>query len=305
MKRPILTFIKSTLNMFFSGLLALGVIGCANLKSPAQDTGDLTNKLEDLTENFHGEVGVYVKNLKTGQEISINAEMLFPTASMIKVPILLTLFSQIERGDLDYDSTLTWLPEVVNYPPGGLLSSFRDSSKISLGKLISLMITYSDNHASLWCQKLSGGGVSINTWLAENGFEKTRINSRTPGRQDDWEAFGWGQTTPHEMADLLTLIYADKAVSPWASEEMYRYLTRIYWDDEALSQIPRAIQVASKQGAVNDSRSEVVLVNAPSGDYVFCIITKDQQDQSWDEDNEGFVLIRQISKLLWHEFGHN
>jgi beta-lactamase class A len=80
---------------------------------------------------------------------------------------------------------------------------------------------------------------------------------------------------------------------------MYRYLTRIYWDDEALSQIPRTVQVASKQGAVSDSRSEVVLVNGPHGDYVFCVITNKQTDQSWAEENEGYVLIREVSKLLW------
>jgi len=187
----------------------------------------------------------------------------------------------------------------VNYSAGGMLSSFKDSSKISLTKIISLMITYSDNHASLWCQELAGGGLSINEWLTQNGFEQTRMNSRTPDRQDDWEVYGWGQTTPREMATMLTLIHEDKAVSPWASEEMYRYLTRIYWDDEALSQIPRTVQVASKQGAVSDSRSEVVLVNGPHGDYVFCVITNKQTDQSWAEENEGYVLIREVSKLLW------
>jgi beta-lactamase class A len=83
---------------------------------------------------------------------------------------------------------------------------------------------------------------------------------------------------------------------------MYRYLTRIYWDDEALSQIPPTVQVASKQGAVSRSRSEVVLVNAPGGDYVFAVITNGQQDTSWDHDNEGFVLIRDVSRLLWDYF---
>lgn len=254
-----------------------------------------------MVSSFRGDVGIYVRHLPTGCEISINADSLFPTASMVKVPIMLSLFDRIDQGDLDYDSTLIWLPEIVNYPPDGMLSSFKDSSEISLTQLISLMITYSDNHASLWCQKLAGGGLQINQWLEENGFHNTRVNSRTANRRGDWEIYGWGQTTPREMAELLVLIHEGKAVSPWASEEMYRYLTRIYWDDEALSQIPRTIQVASKQGAVDESRSEVLLVNAPAGDYVFCVITKNQEDQSWAADNEGFVLLRKVSKLLWEQ----
>ena len=87
-----------------------------------------------------------------------------------------------------------------------------------------------------------------------------------------------------------------------ASEEMYRALTRIYWNDEALSQIPPTVQAASKQGAVRRSRSEVVLVNAPHGDYVFSVITKNQKDKSWGPDNVGFVLIRKVSRLLWKHF---
>ncbi|NQV14061.1 serine hydrolase [bacterium] len=285
------------IELFCISLILGSCVGSQSVKAP--EIAILEQHLKDLTTSFHGDVGIFVKHLGTGQEIAINADSIFPTASMIKVPILLSLFSRIEQGALDYDSTLIWLPEIVDYPPGGMLSSFKDSSSISLTKLISLMITYSDNHASLWCQELAGGGTAINAWLAENNFQNTHMNSRTAGRTDDWEIYGWGQTTPREMAGLVRMIHENKAVSPWACEEMYRYLTRIFWDEEALSQIPRTVQVASKQGAVNDSRSEVVLVNAPKGEYVFCVITNNQEDQSWEADNEGFVLIRDVSRLLW------
>jgi len=260
-------------------------------------------ELDTLVSAFKGDVGVYAKNLRTGEEVEINADDLFPTASMVKVPILLTLFQKIQNGDIDYDSTFIWSSDLVNYTDDGILSCFKDSSSISLSKIISLMITYSDNLASLWCQQLSGGGLEINRWLDANGFPQTRMNSRTPDRQDDWEIYGWGQTTPREMAGLLQLIHEQKAVSPWASEEMYRYLTRIYWDDEALSSVPRTVQVASKQGAVNASRSEVLLVNAPGDDYVFCVITNNQEDESWEENNAGFALLRDISALLWNAWG--
>jgi beta-lactamase class A len=53
---------------------------------------------------------------------------------------------------------------------------------------------------------------------------------------------------------------------------------------------------------VDQSRSEVVLVNAPSGDYVFCVITKHQRDESWQQGNEGYVLLRRVSALLWRYF---
>lgn len=267
------------------------------------DLTRLESQLQQRIDQFDGVAGIYIRHFERQQILSINADTLFPTASLIKIPILMSLFDRIESDSINYRQDLVWYSDSINYPyDGGILSSFEDGKKIALGKIISLMIMYSDNHASLWCQQLAGGGENINRWLDKNGYKMTRVNSRTPGRQYHWGIFGWGQTTPREMAELLAMIYEGRAVSPAASEEMYRILTNIYWDDEALSAIPPSVQTASKQGAVSQSRSEVVCVNAHSGTYVFAVITKNQQDISWDYDNEGFVLIRAISQLIWNFF---
>ncbi|KAA3611342.1 MAG: serine hydrolase [Calditrichaeota bacterium] len=261
----------------------------------------LQKKLEKTVVGFEGEVGIFVKNLSTGKSASINSEKIFPTASMIKVPILLTIFDKINLGELKYNQELIYKDSLL-YPGSDLLGSFKDGEKITLSKLVMLMITTSDNTASLWLQHLAGTGTDINGYLSDNGFEMTRVNSRTEGRKEDWQKYGWGQTTPKEMAELLVSIHQGKAVGKSADEEMYRVLCNIYLNDVALTQIPPFVQAASKQGAVSQSRSEVVLVNGPSGDYVFCVITKNQKDTSWDFDNAGYVLIRQISNLLWDYF---
>lgn len=260
----------------------------------------LNLKLEELIKGFQGDVGIYVQNLKTGKVAQINADTIFPTASMIKVPIMCGVFDKIEKGELNYDENLVYKDSLL-YAGEDILGSFKDGEKIKLGKVQMLSITMSDNTASLWLQKLVGG-ENINKWLEANGFKSTRMNSRTAGRQGDWRKYGWGQTTPREMATLVKMIHQGTAVSPAASERMYRNMVRIYWDAEALSQIPPYIQAASKQGAVDRSRSEVVLVNAPHGDYVFCITTKNQKDTSWTPDNEGYTMIRGLSKLLWNYF---
>ncbi len=299
------------MNLRSTGRLMTAVLGvlifaCTGTRPVHYSSIELESKLNELIKHFEGDVGIYVRHLVTENEVAIRADELFPTASMVKVPIMLKLFDRLENANDDtlrYHSLLTWHPDTVNYPgDGGIMSSYETGNTIPLDKIVSLMITYSDNHASLWCQKLAGGGKAINLWLQENGFDSTRVNSRTPGRQDDWEIYGWGQTTPREMAELLVMISQDRAVNPEASREMYRVLTKIYWDDEALSAIPMTTQAASKQGAVSASRSEVVLVNAPHGDYVFCVITKNQQDTSWDDNNPGFVLLREVSELLWDYF---
>ena len=261
----------------------------------------LTQKLETRVADFNGDVGIYVRHLSTGKTVAINADTLFPTASMIKIPITIGVFDKIEKGYLRYDSILLYDDSLL-YEGEDILGSFKDHEKISLSKVLMLMITTSDNTASLWSQQFAGTGSDINAWLEKNGYQNTRVNSRTPGREEHRARYGWGQTTPREMAELLVAIREGKVISERASERIYRNLIRIYWDGEALSQIPPYIQAASKQGAVDRSKSEVVLVNAPHGDYVFCVMTKNQQDQRWMSENEGFVLLRNVSRLLWQYF---
>jgi beta-lactamase class A len=285
--------------------LILSLAGC-NRKISKDSLQPL---LENAVKDFHGTVGVYVYYPGTAVEAGINMDTIFPTASMIKVPILCTLWSKIHAKQLNPDSLIHFYADSIHYPWKGedALSRFKPGEDIFVRKLMTHMITFSDNHASLYLQDLAGSGTAINEWLAKEGFINTRVNSRTPGRETAQKEFGWGQTSPREMANLVLRIRNGEIVSPAASEAIYRHLTRIYWNEEALSQIPPYIQVASKQGAVDESKSEVDLVNAPHGDYVFCIITKNQRDTSWVRTNEGAVLIRKVSALLWKYFepGYN
>jgi beta-lactamase class A len=84
-----------------------------------------------------------------------------------------------------------------------------------------------------------------------------------------------------------------------------RLMSKSLWDKEALSALPPHIAAASKQGAVSHSRSEVVLVHSPTGPYVFCVITKNQEDRSWNVDNAGYVLLRNVSGALWKHYAPN
>lgn len=297
---------KASVVQFYVVLVtALLLCGCATQRQIAVNS-DIQQQLELLASGFDGDVGIYVRHLKTGEEYAVNADSVFPSASIVKVPILVGIFDMIESGELDYKSELAYYADSVNYPGGdsGLIANHKEGATVPLDKLIMLMITTSDNSASMWLQQIATG-TRINRVMQDLGFNHTRVNSRTPGREDARSHFGWGQLTPREISNLLVGIRRGSVISQSASEEMYRVLTRIHYDGEALAFIPPWVQAASKQGAVNRSRSEVVLVNAPSGDYVFCVVTKNQADTSWEYDNAGYQLIRDVSSLLWRHFEPN
>ncbi len=273
------------------------------IHAPAQKTDKKLQALvEQAVAGFGGDVGVYVKNLRTGKIVAVNADTVFPTASIVKVPILLGIMDKIRNGELFYDSALVYRDSLL-YEGEDILGSFKDGEKILLKKVIMLMLTTSDNTASLWLQKLAGTGVRINALLDSLGLVCTRVNSRTPGREEYRKTYGWGQTTPREIAAIFEKIYHRQLFSPAASDRMMRCLGRNYWDQhEAISQIPPYIEVFSKNGCVNAARSEVLLVNAPRNPYLFCIFTKNNKDISWTHNNEAWTLARKLSALAWRYF---
>jgi len=262
----------------------------------------LQRQVTTAIRGFHGDIGIYIKNLKKGKIVQINQDTVFPTASIVKVPILIGIIDKINRGELNYDSAIIYKDSLL-YAGEDILGSFKNDEKILLKKVIMLMLTTSDNTASLWLQSLAGKGTRINEILDSLGFKNTRVNSRTPGRENNRTIFGWGQTSPAEIGRIFEMIYRDQFFSAALSERMQRCLGRNYWDEnEAISQIPPTIEVFSKNGCVNAVRSEVLLVNAPHQPYVFCIFTKNNTDISWTHNNEAWTLARKISKLLWNYF---
>lgn len=261
------------------------------------------SKLQKMVEKelvgFRGDVGIYIKNLRTGKEVAINADTIFPTASIVKVPILLGVIDKMQRGELHYDSNHIYKDSLL-YAGEDILGSFKDGEQIRLKKIIMLMATTSDNTASLWLQTLAGTGTRINELLDGWGYKSTRVNSRTQGREPNRQVYGWGQTSPREIGNIFEKIYRNQIFDAAACDRIMRVLGRNFWDQaEALSQIPPYIEVFSKNGCVNASRSEVLLVNAPNNPYIFCIFTKNNQDIRWTRENEAWTLARKISAMLW------
>jgi len=275
----------------------LTIISCSAI---AQKTdAKLEKQILELIQGFHGDIGIYVHDLKHDKTVSINADTIFPTASIVKIPILIGAMSKIQRGELNYHQRLTYTDSLLYSEGDDILSRFKDSATIELSKVMMLMITISDNCASLWLQGLSGGGKRINQIMDSLGLQVTRVNSRTPGREINRSNYGWGQTSPKEIAMLMERIVKAQVLSDSSSARMLRLLSRQYWDEEAISQIPAGIFVADKNGAVDASRNEILYVNCPNNPYIFSIFTKNNKDTSWNAGNEAWVLTRKLSGLLW------
>lgn len=282
-------------------VLLIGFLSLSSLTVNGQRTNrKLQKHVEELLQGFHGQAGVYLYDLKKNKTVAINADTVFSTASIVKIPIMIGLMDKIRKGELPYHQELVYKDSLL-YAGVDILGSFKTNEKIELSKVLMLMLTMSDNTASLWLQSLAGTGTRINQLVDSLGFKYTRVNSRTPGREAIRTQYGWGQTTPREIATIVQRIAKQQLLGSSTDAAMLKLLSRNYWDEEGLSQIPAGVFVASKNGAVDASRSEVMYVKGNGREYVLCIATQNNTDTRWSQDNEAWTVIRKISALVWEK----
>src|SRR6202795_4282615 len=145
----------------------------------------LEKQIGELIRGFHGTVGIYVHELKNDRVASFNADTVFPTASIVKIPIMIGIMDKIQNKELEFNEVMIY-KDTIKYDPGeDVLASFKPDEKILLSKLMLLSISLSDNTASLMLQGIAGGGQHINDLMDSLGYLYTRVNSRTPGREKD------------------------------------------------------------------------------------------------------------------------
>lgn len=113
-------------------------------KLPAQKIDKkLQQQVESLIKGFNGDIGVYTKNLKNEKIVSINGDTIFPTASMVKIPILIGVMDKLNKGELTYHQSLTYRDSLL-YEGVDILGSFKDTEKVDLSKVLMLMLTTSE-----------------------------------------------------------------------------------------------------------------------------------------------------------------
>jgi beta-lactamase class A len=159
-------------------LLALLIVLALPSRAPAQTRkSELTRVLEADLAKYPSKAGVYVKNVRTGEEAMVNADQGFSSASVIKIPIMIRAFQLADAGTLDLDArveitraTLRDGTGVYQYLDMGLKPTVRD--------LITQMIITSDNTATDLMTTLVGGVDGLNAWLAASGYAHTRMVSR-------------------------------------------------------------------------------------------------------------------------------
>lgn len=301
------TLFLSTLTSWLlaSAVQAQAAAGEATDIARRTDLPALRRTLDSLASAHRGVVGYAVRNLETGERLERLGDSTFQTASLIKVPILVTVFDLVEQGILSLDDRLRVL-KIDKVPGSGILQHLHDGVEITVRDAAWLMIALSDNTAT---NLLLDRIVIRRVWekMEALGLPHSKVHSKVFLRSasvapDSSEKYGLGVTTPNEMATLFALIAEGKAVSPAADSAMLRILLDNQ-DDQMLQRLAGGVRAASKTGATNRVRTECSLWFLPAR-VVACVLTNENEDTRWVLDNEAQLTMARIGEaivLAWRQ----
>ena len=280
----------------------------------------LSKRLEARIGAFHGEMGIAVKDLETGDEIAIAGDRPFPTASLIKLAVMVEVYHQMDEGKLRRDSVL----RLANQDKAGdepvVLNQMEPGLNLTIPDLLALMIAFSDNTATnLLIRQV--GTENVDRRMDSYGLLQTRLFRPTfrDGHADILpeleKEFGLGATTPREAARLMTLIAEGKVVSRAAGDEMLGLLAK----QQDRQMIPRSLpfereeilvanktgwdeeKIADAAGVKGEIRTDAAYVKGPRSRYVIAILSRRGRDKRPGADNEALVTGAALSRMVYDE----
>lgn len=293
-------------------------------ESPAHKK--LSAVLGPMIEAHRGVVTIGFKHLDSGESFSHQADLPMPSASMVKLPIMMAAYEAAAKGELSLDDLVT-LDASDKVGGSGLLSlHFSDGVSFTLRDTIRLMMAYSDNTATNLVIKALGGAPEgihrVNGLMDRLGCPGTRLNSYVFDRsttvdQARSDEFGLGMMNANETIALLEKIQsrdpfgsgvgeghgkADTAGIAKMCEEMLDHLRSPDGGSMVPRRLPDGVVVAHKGGAVSNSRCDGGIIESPAGPIVYCLMTAKNEDTSWGEDNEAYVLAGEVGLAAYRYF---
>ncbi len=234
----------------------------------------------DLVERFPGIIGIYARTLSGGPPlVTVRATERFAAASIIKLPVMLTVYRAYEAKTASPDEYVTLLPgDITEGAP--ILGDAHSGQRWPIGVLVNAMIRYSDNIAS---NALIShfGFAAINATIHAAGMTGTTLARHfagevPPGRRN------LNVTTPSDIGTLLYEIErgAHEGLTTVASAASCRAMIQVMLGQAYREMIPagvkRKVPIANKTGELDYVRSDAAIVDPLSeSPYVLVILTRD------------------------------
>lgn len=202
---------------------------------PSKPLARLEANIIRIARSVNAKWGIYMKCLETGEEISLNADEPMDTMSVIKIPLMVEAFRQIETGRFALTDRVT-LTDAAKRPGTGVIRSLDAGASLTMKDLLTLMIIVSDNTATDLVYEKVGGIAPVNRLMEQYGLKSIHA----PGTAATWfQALAaapsrdefhrqaktpFGISSPRDMGKLLEKIKRGEAVSATASAMMLQIM---------------------------------------------------------------------------------
>lgn len=272
----------------------------------ATDTA-LQTKIEAMAAKHRGKLALYTANLKTGDVLAIDADTPVPTASVIKLPILVEAMQQVKAGKHRLDEKIDLDKENV-VQGSGILQFFDLPLTVTLKDALTFMIIESDNTATNMV--IDQVGIkNVNDNAVRMGLKDTYLYKKvykpaTGPMPADQKKFGLGKTTAREMAKVMqSIVDCDLHDAKLCQAMLYMLRNQQY-----RNMVPHFIEtsdtseglslIGNKTGSLDEVRNDVAVVYSKNGPIVISAFTYENQDKSWNNDNAAELLIANIAKVV-------
>jgi len=249
---------------------------------------DLARNLSELSSRAPGNVGIMVEDVDTGLSTGINSGANMPAASTIKIPVMVEVFRQMARGTFDLNRLLTLQAGDRDYGWGDLAGA-PAGSRYSVARLLTLMITESDNTATNMLIRLVGR-AHINTTMRSLGLRQTVVGDYIRSDGDIRSL----RTSPQDMTMLLLDMVHDSLVNPWSSREMIQILAGQHHNGLLPEPLPPGTTIAHKTGTLHDTLNDVGIVYLGNAPYIISVMTTHLPSL-----DAGRRFIRGVSRLAY------
>jgi beta-lactamase class A len=281
----------------------------------AQTSHDLSLRIINEQVSFGGRIGVAAKNISTGETILVNADSLFPTASVIKLPVLVELFYQFHEEKL-FPVQPVALVDSIKKPGSGILQFLSGGQTLKLIDIATLMIIVSDNTGTNYVIDQFGTEhneklEAVNSRMRSLGLKNTKLLNKlyswqTKKKTEEARRFGIGVSSPSDMMLLLEKITRREIVDTASCEKMISIMRAQQDIQMAARFLPfmedSTLWIGNKTGSVDAVKNDVGIVANSNGTYVYAIFCDESKDTGEQVDNKAILAVAKVSRMLYDYF---
>ncbi len=235
--------------------------------------------------------GVFFVDLDTGAYLDLNGELTFAAASMIKFPILVAFFQDVDAGKIRLDEPLTLKKELIGGGSGDM--QYKPvGTKFTALSTATKMITISDNTATNMLIERLGGATALNQRFTSWGLTVTEIRNPLP------DLSGTNTTSPRDLAQLMAAVQQGDLISLKSRDRLLHIMRQTVTATLLPKGLGQGATIAHKTGDIGSMVGDVGLVDMPSGKrYVAVAMVKRPHNNEQAKE-----LIRQISRAAYKQF---